>query len=298
MEVFPSVVVEVLKADGPGPVGGVESGPAGGFGEGAESGVEQQGVAHVLGRDAGGGAGGEDVVAGGGKTAAVALAGGGGHVGEQKVEVAVVVNVSEVGAHGGVWRVRDDGVGDVGKGAVAVVAVEVVGAGEVVGDEEIGPEVAIEVYPGGGVAEGRAGDAGFFGDFGEAPAAEVAEQAIRAAGRLGAVEQVGEDEDIEPAVAVVVGEGSDDAAVYSGEATRFCLFLEGAVALVDVEEIGGGVAADVEIEMTVVVDVGEDGALAPDGVFARGDGALEPAQQRGFLGKARSIGDVFESPVA
>ena len=45
-------------------------------------------------------------------------------------------------------RVRKDFGGDVGKGAVAIVAVETVGTVEVVGDVDIGPTVVVVVPPG------------------------------------------------------------------------------------------------------------------------------------------------------
>ena len=75
-----------------------------------------------------------------------ALAGGGPHVGDVEVLFAVVVVVEGAYAHS-CANVFDACLrGYVGKGAVAVVAVEVLAA-EVVDDVEVGPAIVIEVAP-------------------------------------------------------------------------------------------------------------------------------------------------------
>ena len=98
-DVEPAVVVEVLQAHGPGPVGGGQPGELGGLKHPAGPGAEEEGVAHVLGRrarvllvlpEAGPELGHAPVVL---------FAGGRRHVGDQQVQVPVIVQVAEVGAH-------------------------------------------------------------------------------------------------------------------------------------------------------------------------------------------------------
>ena len=145
---------------------------------------------------------------------------------------------------------------------------------------------------------------GLVGDFLERAVAAVVEEVVGlAVGVLDGVEHVGDHVDIEPAVAVVVAEGADDAALDQGEAAGGGLLLEGAVALVDEEPVRGAETTDVEIEAAVVVHVGEGRALLPvlrrigERVVAAADESLHPAAG-GAAGQAGAIGDVLELPVA
>lgn len=79
-------------------------------------------------------------------TAAQGVAGG--HVGADEVEQAVVVEIAEVAAHGEPRGVGEGCARGVGEGAVAIVAVEAVGAVEVVGDVDVGPAVVVVIPPG------------------------------------------------------------------------------------------------------------------------------------------------------
>ena len=144
--------------------------------------------------------------------------------------------------------------GDVVEGAVALVAVERVGAAgqpgrtardrdalvaaeagigrgrlreievDVVGDEEIEPSVAVVVEEGGARAPSRAwcGEAGAGGDVGERAVAVVAKQPVLAVER---------DEQVAVAVVVVVGRGSALAPAADADAGLRGHVLERAVAL-------------------------------------------------------------------
>ena len=109
----------------------------------------------------------------------------GGHVGGEQIDEAVVVDVGHVGPHGEPRRVGQDVRGDVGELAVAIVAVQMVGAEEVVRDVEIRAAVVVVVPPSGGQREVRAVDARLARDVGKA-AAVVAVKMIELAG-FGAV---------------------------------------------------------------------------------------------------------------
>ncbi len=134
----------------------------------------------------------------------------GGHVevdvaGDEEVEAAIAVVVAPGGA-GGPGADGDAGLfGDVGEGAVVVVAIEAVLAE--VGDEEIGPAVVVEVADDGAKAPAIVGDAGLGGDVGKGAVVIVMEERGVRGGCLagfgfegGAVDEV----DVEPAVVVVV----------------------------------------------------------------------------------------------
>src|SRR3954468_24715422 len=90
---------------------------------------------------------------------------------EEEIELAIVIVIEPYGA-GGPTRGEEAGLaGDVGEGAVAVIAVE--DAIAVGGDEDIGPTVVIVVTDGHAHPEGPAGDSGLFGDVGEGAVAIV-----------------------------------------------------------------------------------------------------------------------------
>jgi hypothetical protein len=90
----------------------------------------------------------------------------------------------------------------------------------------------------------------------------------------GVIEQVGRYVDIEPAVAVVVAEGRHDARVLHVETVGVGHLLERPVALVDVEQVRGVEAADVDVEQSVVVDVDECGPAVPDAGLGADPGLL------------------------
>src|SRR5690606_20748684 len=98
----------------------------------------------------------------------------------------------------------------------AIVAPKLVGCGEIVGDVKIGPAVVVEVPPSGRVTLRRTArsEAGSGRDVGEGAVAVVAVKAVGlAVGLRGGIEQVGLDEDIEPAIAIVVAERGHAAGV-------------------------------------------------------------------------------------
>ena len=197
--------------------------------------------------------------------ALVLLVRGRRHVGDEEVDQAVVVHVAEIRAHRGERRVRHDLSLTVGEGAVAVVVVELVGRAEVVGHVEIGPAVVVVVPPRGGMTAGFAGDAGAVGHVREGAVAVVVKQITALpVGCRPRCQQVGRDVDIEPAVAIVVAERRHDRGILHGQAVGVGLLLEGAVALVDVEQIRRVEPADIDVEQPVVVHVDERRALFPD----------------------------------
>ena len=181
---------------------------------------------------------------------------------------------------------------DVGEGAVAVVAEEVVGLaleavraahdvdaaegaeGEgdaavalqrlarevpvhVAGDEEIEPAVAVEVAPGSAGGPVAERDAGFFRDVGEGAVVVIVIEAVLA--------EVG-DVEIGPAVVVEVADDSAEAPAIVGDAGFGGDVGEGAVVIV-VEERGvrrggvagfgleGGAVDEVDVEPAIVVKV-------------------------------------------
>ena len=108
---------------------------------------------------------------------------------------------------------------------------------------------------------GLAGNARPRRDVGEGAIAVVVEEVVPLAVRvLGAVEDVRLDEDVEPAVAVVVAEGGHGAGVRHIEAVGVRHLLERAVALVDVEEVRRVEPADIDVQETVIVEVVHDHA--------------------------------------
>ena len=156
-------------------------------------------------------------------------------VGDEEVGVAVAVVVAEDGAGGPAFVDVEAGrFGDVGEGAVAVVAIEDDAAEA--GDDEVGAAVVVEVADGG--AHGPAGiaDAGFVGDVGEGAVVVVVVEgaagflAVEGHGDAGRVGEV----DVGVAVAVVVDEG--DAATHGFDD----VFLVGAGEVLEVDVGGGG----------------------------------------------------------
>jgi len=289
VEVEAAVVVEVLEAHGPGPVGGVEAGEVGGLEHGASAGVHVEHVAQILGRDPGLVVVQPHGIAGRGHAALVGDVGSCRHVGDEEVDAPVVVDVAEIRAHGRQRYLWHDIVDTIGERAVAVVAVETVGGGEVVGDVEIRPPVGIEVPPNRGMAERVAEHTGSVGHVGEETVAAIAVEAVLSAVWIRhGVEHVGLDVDIEPTVAVVVAERTGATGVGEGEPAGCTFLAKRPIALVDEEEIGRAEAGDVEVEPAVVVDVGEAGPLLPERC------GFHPGRTRHESGAKR---DVLEAPI-
>ena len=179
---------------------------------------------------------------------------------------------------------------DVGEGAVAVVAVEKIRAG-IIGDEEIRPSVAVEIAPDRAHAEPpiRIGDAGLDRHVLERAVAFVViervagtRQSARAALHGDAVElaelafaELGQrvepdvdvvgDEQVEPAVAVVVGERRAGRPPRIADAGLRGDVRERPVVIVAIQMVRA-VAGDVEVVPAVVVEVGGDRAHAPSGI--------------------------------
>src|SRR5664280_3721365 len=75
---------------------------------------------------------------------------------------------------------------------------------------------------------------------------------------------MGLNKDVEPAVAVVIEKDRHAAGVLDVEPVSMGHLLEGAIALVDIKQIGRVEPADVDIQQPVVVHVDKRRALLPD----------------------------------
>ena len=129
-------------------------------------------------------------------------------VGDEKVQQAVTIAFDE-GASGGVANARLQEAGllcHVSEGAVAVVAVKAVLA--VVGDEKVVEAIVVVIADADAHGPARIGKPGFLGDVGEGAIAVVFVQAIAGSGRNTVQATAGEQEDIHPAIVVVVDEGA------------------------------------------------------------------------------------------
>lgn len=242
-DIEPAVVVEVGEGGAPGPAGHGGFCLDGDVGEAAFSVGGEEGVAAS--HAAEGGAGFFVAIEFFEETplSSDAVAGAGEHVGDVEVHPAVAVKVAPVGGHagGGVFDAKLGGdvdeEGELAGGLGTAILVEAVSA-EVVGDVEVEVAVLVVVFPGGG--EGEAGvvlvEAGLGGDVFEGPVALVLPEDIGAA-----------------VVGVVEGDG----------------FAEGSGASFGV---GGIVAADVDIEEAVLIEVGGgDGEGLSFGADAEGE---------------------------
>src|SRR5580704_10634612 len=127
-------------------------------------------------------------------------------VGDHEIEKAVAVVVAE-GGSGGPAAVGDAGpFGDVGEGAVAVVAIKNISTEA--GDVQIGPTVIVVIADGAAHGETGSGEASLGGDVGEGSVAIVAIKSAEAFLALdGHVHgrSVGEI-DVRPSIAVVIHE--------------------------------------------------------------------------------------------
>ncbi len=89
------------------------------------------------------------------------------HVGGHEINQSVVIEIANISAHRGPWSVRNDLPDNVGERAIAVVAIELVGAKIIIGDIEIRPAVTVEIPPERREREERAVDACLRSDFGK-----------------------------------------------------------------------------------------------------------------------------------
>ena len=133
--------------------------------------------------------------------------------GDKQIETAVAVIVAEGGAGGPVAKLHPGLFGDVGKGAVVIVAVEAIPAE--VRHKNVGPAIVVVVADGNAEAPAIVGDAGLLGDVGEGAVVVVVEE--RGVGRGDfagerVVRRSVDEIDVEPAVVVVV-EQADSGAV-------------------------------------------------------------------------------------
>ena len=148
-----------------------------------------------------------------------------------------------------------------------VVAVDL-GVDVAVGGEEVEPAVVVVVEEGGAPAEegnGGFGDAELVADVGEVAVAVVVVEDLVVVGEGGVVE-------VDAAVVEVVAGGDAHAggfaaAFVEGVTAGVACVFEGAVALVEVEVVGGTVVRDEEVWLAVAVDVDEEGGEAEVGVL-------------------------------
>ena len=137
-------------------------------------------------------------------------------VGDEQVEPAVIIDVEGDGAEAGLRAARGGEIrrqGAVGEQAAAEVPAQGVRLVDEVGVEQVDAAVAVEVlgddaHAGRGLARPVVGDARRGADLLESQAPEVAEQEVR--------RPVVGHEEVEPAVAVEVGDGQAQAASARG----------------------------------------------------------------------------------
>ena len=212
------------------------------------------------------------------------------HVVDDDVDAAVVEEVAEGHAAGdgefgeaAAFDGRDElelaadvveELGALGPGGAPVLLVDG-GVDVAVDDEEVEPAIVVVVEEGGTPAEerdGGFGDAGLVADVGEVGVAVVAVEGFVVVGE-GGVEEIDE-----AGVGVVAGgdahAGGLAAALVEGVAGGEGGVFEGAVALVEVEVVGGGVVGDEEVGFAVVVDVDKERRKAIEGVFVGDTGAF------------------------
>ena len=127
---------------------------------------------------------------------------------DKQIEFAVVVVVKPNGARRPAGRGDAGFFGDVGEGAVSVVAVK--NAAAILGDVQIGKTVAVVVTDSDTHTVAASGDAGFFGDVGESSIAVILIECV-AQRRIG-IEEIAfaavDEINVHPAVVVVVEEGA------------------------------------------------------------------------------------------
>ena len=222
-----------------------------------------------------------------------------GHVevdvaGDVEIEAAVAVVVAPGGAGGPGVDGDTSLFGDVGEGAVVVVAVEA--ATPEVRDEEVGPAIVIEVADDGTEAPAIVGDAGFSSDVGEGAVVVVVEESgVGGRGfagfslKGGAVDEI----DVEPAVVVVVEQSDAGADSFNDGAlggSAHCVVPAGEAGFdgdvfkdvrASLDEAAGGDGAMLAVEHGIVRRAGVD-AHAAGGLGGRGlrKGRQGPTEDR------------------
>ena len=228
-----------------------------------------------------------------------------GRASHERVQMAVAVYVAEVDTSGEPRHVAHRLAGDVVEAAVAAVLVEPVLGHVVPGDVQVRPAVPVVVPPHHRGAHVIGKQACALGNVGEATGPIVVQEPVPPPGQdqptadprhvLGipgpppphlhapgdgavATDPVGQQVEVEIAVAVVVGKRAHRRGLPDLDAAGG-LHREPAPTVVQVERVGGVGVAHQQIEITVAVDVGERraGAPAPLAGQARGFGhVLEP----------------------
>ena len=100
------------------------------------------------------------------------------HVGDKQVEQSVVIQIGAVRPHRGPASVRHRLLQNIGECAVAVIAVEVLRVGEIVGYIQIGPTVPVVIPPRRRETMTFFRDPGALADIGEMPRTVILEKAI------------------------------------------------------------------------------------------------------------------------
>ena len=112
--------------------------------------------------------------------------------------------------------------------------------------------------------------------------------------RLGEIEDVGDQVAVEVAVAIIVGENRMHGGVLDIEPVGLGAFREGAIVIIEVEQIRGVITADIDIGPAVLVDVhhrgaGLAGAFLVAGHAGRG-GHIDKLERRGLaVERARAV---------
>ena len=246
---------------------------------------------------------------------------GGGHIQSDKIEEPVVVDIAGIRAHREPRGVVDHAGDDIGEGAIAIVAKEIVGVGKVVGDVDVDEAVVVEVEPSGGESVALFLNASGFADVGEFSAV-IAKEDIGSADVIDfvrsrsclfervvffelcfdddfpvgkffyrlisgasvfAVVTIGDEPDVEVAVAIKVAKARHETGVDLSEAEVSGRFAKFSRAVVEEKGIRRVIIAKVEVEIAIVVDIDGGGSGAPV-VFA----AFDSCRSR----------DIFEGEIA
>ena len=227
--------------------------------------------------------------------------GGGRHIESHEVELPVIVDVPRISPHGKPGRVIDHRGDGIGEGAIPIIAKQVVRIREIIADVEIHQPIVVIVPPGGCQAVAAHLNSGRFTDILEhavvitqenvgtayfihvvvtrpllAKAIEFPELRLdhRPAvpglleGRLDGtsslpVVAVGQEKHIEIAILVIVTESRQETGIDPGQTEPGSSLFKLPHAVVQVERIGRVVVADVEVEVSIVVKIGQRCPRAP-----------------------------------
>ena len=265
MQVEATIIVQIHQTDRPSPIGGGDSRQERRFLKITRSRIDQQGISRNLRHCCRAIRPFVEARPGIGHHTLVLLMGGRGHVGDDEVDQSVVVHVTVIRAHGGESRVRQHASGNVGKRSIPVVMVKGVRHAVVVGNVKIRPTVVIIVPPGCRMTAGVQSDARLVGDVQKCPVALIMEH-IPSPPATGAFvrQHVRGDIHIEQPVAVVVAERRHHRGIDHVQAVGMGHLLEGAVALIDIEQIRSIITTDVDIQEAVVIHIGKGGAKLPN----------------------------------